>query len=274
MPKKISKEFKLLGLIFAFLILLSPGFLKSERLPVGNLIGFIYGEDGKTPLEGAVVKLQNVNTDAVYESTRSDVSGLFQVKGVESGSYMFIIVTAEGEFSSAEPIELKIKENETAEIVISLIPYEERVASAIRGIPEEKEIKGEVLVGRVIKFFPETLTANVFIFKEKIQYRDKVHFKGLEEEEFTGLEEVPPEEEVPPGEEITDFYQEAHDLKIAGVSVKKVPAGQVVTIMLNEQVEVGDLVYVVRRKRLLPLFIIPVGIASIILSPATPGESE
>jgi len=47
-----------------------------------------------------------------------------------------------------------------------------------------------------------------------------------------------------------------------------------VTIMLNEQVEVGDLVYVVRRKRLLPLFIIPVGIASIILSPATPGESE
>jgi hypothetical protein len=43
---------------------------------------------------------------------------------------------------------------------------------------------------------------------------------------------------------------------------------------LKNNVEVGDLLYVVRRKRLLPLFIIPIGIASIIVSPESPGESK
>jgi len=264
MFEKISTKFIFLGLISALFILLSPSYLKSQGTSSGNIIGFVYGEDGKTPLEGAVVKLQNVTTGAIYESTRSDVSGVFEIKGVESGSYMFMIVSAQGEFSSVDPVELKIKQNETIEIDISLIPYEETIASAIREIPEEKEIKGEVLVGRVIKFFPETMTADIFIFKEKVRYRDRVHLKKPEPEP----EEVPAEPET----EGTDFYQEAYNLKIAGMSVKKVPAGQVLTLALKNQTEVGDLFYVVRRKRLLPLFIIPIGIASIIVSPATPEE--
>jgi len=220
-------------------------------MPKGNIEGFVYDEDGITPLEGAIVRFSNVSTGAVYESTISDNSGAFRIEGVERGVYIFGVITAQGEFNSIDPIGLTISENETVRISVSLIPYEGEVASAIMGIPEGKEIKGEVLVGRVVKFYPETFEAEVLIFNDKIRYRDRIHVKGPEEEKIEAEAEV----------EITDFYQEAYELRINGSRVKKVPAVQVVTLSLQNQVDIGDLVYVVRRKRLLPL---PIGIGIII----------
>jgi len=152
-----------------------------------------------------------------------------------------------------------IQENETAVISISLIPYEGKIASTIMGFPEEKEIKGEVLVGRVLQFFPATFIADVFIFKEKLQYRDRIHLKAPEAEEVKAEEE-------------TDFYQEAYNLRVNGTRVKKVPAGYVVSLPLKNKVDIGDLVYVVRRKRLLPLLLIPVGVGTIIIIPASAQE--
>ena len=246
------------GFIFIFMLCFTG--LLGQEMPKGNIEGFVYDQDGITPLEGAIVRFSNVSTGAIYESTISDKSGAFKIEGIERGVYVFGVVTQQGEFNSLDPIGVTIQENETARISISLIPYEGEIASTIMGFPEEKEIKGEVLVGRVIKFYPATLSAEVYIFKERMQYRDRIHVKAPEAEKIKAEEEV------------TDFYQEAYNLRVNGTRVKKVPVGQIVSLPLKETVEVGDLVYVVRRKRLLPLLLIPVGLGTIIVIPQSPEE--
>jgi hypothetical protein len=255
------KRYLVPGFILIFMLCFS-GLWGEEKMPQGNIEGFIYDKDGTTPLEGAIVRFSNVSTGAVYESLKSDMSGAFRIEGIERGVYLFGVITEQGEFNSIEPIGVTIQENETAKLSLSLIPYEGKIASSIMGFPEEKEIKGEVLVGRVVKFYPAALTADVFIFKEKLQYRDRIHVKAPE------VEKVKAEEEV------SDFYQEAYNLRVNGSRVKKVPPGYVVSIPLKERVDIGDLVYVVRRKRLLPLLLIPVGIGTSIIIPASPATPE
>ena len=252
------------GFIF-ILMLCITGLMGQEPMPKGNIEGFVYDQDGTTPLEGAIVRFSNVSTGTVYESTLSDKSGAFKIEGIERGVYVFGVVTELGEFNSLDPIGVTIQENETANISISLIPYEGAIASSIIGFPEEKEIKGEVLVGRVIKYYPAALSAEVFIFKDRMQYRDRIHVKAPEAEKI--------EAEKIKAEEVTDFYQEAYNLRVNGSRVKKVPAGQIVSLPLKDTVEVGDLVYVVRRKRLLPLLLIPVGLGTIIVIPQSPEEA-
>ncbi len=251
------------GFILIFMLCFAGLF--GQEMPKGNIEGFVYDQDGVTPLEGAIVRFSNVSTGAIYESTLSDKSGAFRIEGIERGVYVFGVVTAQGEFNSLDPIGVTIQENETANISISLIPYEGEIASSIIGFPEEKEIKGEVLVGRVIKFYPAALSAEVYIFKDRMQYRDRIHVKAPEAEKIKA-------EEIKPEQELTDFYQEAYNLRINGTRVKKVPAGQIVSLPMKETVEVGDLVYVVRRKRLLPLLLIPVGLGTIIIIPPSAEE--
>lgn len=257
------------GFIFIFMLCFT-GLLGQEQMPKGNIEGFVYDQDGTTPLEGAIVRFSNVSTGAVYESLISDKSGAFKIEGIERGVYIFGVVTEQGEFNSLDPIGVTIQENETAMISISLIPYEGEIASSIMGFPEEKEIKGEVLVGRIIKFYPATLSAEVYIFKDRMQYRDRIHVKAPEAEKIK-VEEIKAEE-IKAEEEVTDFYQEAYNLRVNGTRVKKVPVGQIVSLPLKDRVEIGDLVYVVRRKRLLPLLLIPVGLGTIIVIPQSAEE--
>lgn len=75
--------------IAAFILFITPSTLKSEIAGnTGNLIGFIYAEDGTTPVEGAVFKVKNVKTNKVYESTQTDELGVFKIEGIEEGLYL------------------------------------------------------------------------------------------------------------------------------------------------------------------------------------------
>lgn len=112
-------------IVMACLVLYSPNLLRGENQARGNIIGFVYGEDGTTPLEGATVKFLNVSSDAVVESSLTDRNGLFRVKGIESGLYIFGVLTSEGDFILDDLIGVKIAENETAKISISLASFEQ-----------------------------------------------------------------------------------------------------------------------------------------------------
>ena len=107
-------------LIFAFLLFISPNFLKAEDNTSGNLIGFVYGQDETTPLEGAVVKLRNVSSGAVYESGKTDNLGIFKIEGINQGLYICGVSVEDKDFNV--PSLIGIKAEETAKVSFSLKP--------------------------------------------------------------------------------------------------------------------------------------------------------
>ena len=107
-------------LIFAFLLFISPNFLKAEDNTSGNLIGFVYGQDETTPLEGAVVKIRNVSSGAVYESSKTDNLGIFKIEGINQGLYICGVSVEDQNFNV--PSLIGIKADETAKVSFSLKP--------------------------------------------------------------------------------------------------------------------------------------------------------
>ena len=126
-------------LIMACLLLYAPNALTGENQTKGNIIGFVFGEDGTSPMEGATVKFLNVSSDAVFESSQTDQNGLFTVKGIDSGIYIFGVLSSEGDFILDDLIGVKIAENETAKISISLAPFE-KMSSADQKIYSSKNV--------------------------------------------------------------------------------------------------------------------------------------
>jgi len=238
---QVLKVKRIIFFLFLFIFCFS-GFLMSESAGKGSIIGFVYGEDGTTPLEGAVVQAKNMSTGIIYESSSSDEYGIFKIVGIESGIYMYGVKTTEGDFNSDGLVGVKVSEDETAKISMSLTPYEKKVYYAKKEIYSEQKISGESFVGRIIDFSTATRTADVYIVKGMLQLKDRIHTKG----------------------ESTDFYQNLNDLKFEGSPAKRLFPGQTASIQLTRNAEIGDSVYLICKKRMLPLFLTPVGIAAVV----------
>ncbi len=238
------KDVKMKGvLITLFLIIFcSAGFLMSESAGRGNIIGFIYSEDGTTPLEGAVIQVKNMSTGIIYDSSVSDEYGIFKVQGVESGIYMYGVKTPKGNFNSDGLVGVKVSEDETAKMSVSLTPYEKKVYSAMKDIYSEQKIAGESFVGRIVDFTDPPRRADVYIVKGMLQLKDRIHTKG----------------------DNTDFYQNLEGLQLDGSPAKRLFPGQTATLQLTKDAEIGDSVYLVCKKKMLPLFLTPVGIAAVV----------
>jgi hypothetical protein len=127
-------------LIASIITFYSPQFLVAQKVDKGNLIGFVFEKDGTTPVEGAVVKLKNVSTGTVYESSQSDKLGILKTEGIEEGLYIVGISTNEGNFNVGNLI--GIKAAETAKVSFALKP---------EGQEEEKAPKPKP--GGLAKFF-------------------------------------------------------------------------------------------------------------------------
>lgn len=234
MINKISKT-----LIFAVVLMFCfSGVVQSKENTKGNIIGFVYGQDGTTPLEGAVVKVEQVTTGTAYESTKTDANGLFRIVGVESGIYLYGVQTADGGFDSETLVGVNVNEGETAKLAISLTPYEEKVAAALQEVYKAQGKSGEVLVGTVIDFDPGTRFAEVLIVKGFLQLDDKIHAKGKR----------------------TDFYQNVKEMLLGQSPVKRLFSGQTANMRVKNTVVNGDLIYLVPRKK---LFLLPIGIAAV-----------
>ena len=125
---------------------------------------------------------------------------------------------------------------------VYLTPYEKKVYSAMKDIYSEQKIAGESFVGRIVDFAAPNRLADVYIVKGMLQLKDKIHTKGDD----------------------TDFYQNLDDLQLDGSPAKRLFPGQTATLGLTKNAEIGDSVYLVCKKRMLPLFLTPVGIAAVV----------
>jgi hypothetical protein len=59
----------------------------------GHLRGFIYKSDGETPLWGAQVAVQHVETRQVFRSNVTDSTGDYEVHNIPAGNYVVLILT-------------------------------------------------------------------------------------------------------------------------------------------------------------------------------------
>ena len=241
-----------LGLAAAMLVFSSPLVLKGQAPAKGNLLGFVYGQDGTTPLPGAVVMVKNISSGRVYESSASDGLGVFKVQGLETGLYALGVTSPKGSFNSTDLI--GVAANETSKIAVALTPYEKDVQEAIQPVNKDQQEEGESRVGHVVVYTAGGNQAEVFIERGLLQHSDRIHVKGVN----------------------TDFYQDAKGLLLQGASVRKLLAGQNGMISINKPCEPGDLVYVVCKRGIPPFFLAPLGIAAVVAGSAalTPGGDE
>jgi hypothetical protein len=229
-------SFLFLGLVFLIGTASQP--LCSQTAEKGDLVGFVFEKDGKTPIEGAVLVVKNVSTGAVYRANPTDGQGLFKIDGLSRGIYSFGVTTPAGDFNGNELI--GILANETTKMFVSLNPYEGQVQSAVLGVlREQQEREGEARVGRVIGYNPNTREAEVFIEKGLLQLDDNIRVRGRS----------------------TDFYQDVKAMKIGGAAVKRALAGQNVMVKLVQAADLGDIVYVVCKRGVVPIFWVPLGAA-------------
>lgn len=239
MVRKTGFSARLTALMCFVFLLVAPVFSEADIQGKGHLLGFIYDQDGVTPIAGVLVQVKNVSTGSVYGGIKSDINGMFKIEDLDAGVYTLGVSTLQGDFNLEELI--GIKSGETTKVSFSLTPYNQIEAAAVEDaysvLYNEEKIKEEVLVGKIISYNPVGGTAEVFIQKGYIKLNDRIRVRG----------------------DRADFYQDVKDLILGDQSVDKVFAGSTVRIKVKYAVEVGDLVYLVCKKRAVPFFLTPFG---------------
>lgn len=213
----------------------------AEDAPVtGILTGFVYAKDATTPVSGAVVTLKSLANGNAIESVPTDSQGAFRLASLVPGVYAMGVASSAGGYNS--PNLIGIKANETAKISVALQPYEKEVAQAVAQVNNSQNKSGESRVGHVVEFISGTVEAQVFIELGLLQQNDRIHVLG----------------------ERTDFYQDVKSLVFQGMPVKKALGGQTVNLKLIKPAEVNDIVYIVCKRGIPPIWFGPIGIAAIV----------
>lgn len=225
--------------LYAVLCMGALGFSQDINQRTGNLVGFIYYQDGVTPIVGAVVKVKDLSTGTISESIKSENNGMFTIENLNTGVYSLGVSTSQGDFSLEELI--GIKAHETTKVSFSLTSYSAEEVAAVQeiygAVYKEEDIKNEVLVGQVLSYNRINGTAEIYINKGYLKLSDRIHVKG----------------------DRSHFYQNIEDLVFGSQQVEKIFAGTTVTITMRYLVEEGDLVYLVCKKGVVPFFLTPIG---------------
>jgi hypothetical protein len=121
------------GLIVAFLLLTIPlpaaaqtppqdQTQQPERLSSrqGTLQGTVYSEGMRVRVQGATVKLRNLNTQREYTSPPTDAKGNYKILMIEEGWYTLGVTTPAGDFNLNYGI--YIKAGETAKLSVEMLP--------------------------------------------------------------------------------------------------------------------------------------------------------
>lgn len=233
------------GLVFLLGLVAAPLFLASQTSGKGRLVGFVFGQDGSTPVAGAVVIARNVSTGALVQSSRSDNFGAFRVENLDAGIYSLGVSSAQGSYNSQDLV--GIKADETAKISIALNTYERDAIEAARTVAREEKERGESRVGKVVSYAPASKEALVAVDRGLIQVGDRIRIRGG----------------------ATDFSQDVRLLKVHGARAKMCLSGQQAVLPVVQPCAVGDTVYIVCKRGVPPLFLAPLGLAAIVAGSAT-----
>ncbi|RPI98328.1 MAG: carboxypeptidase regulatory-like domain-containing protein [Candidatus Aminicenantes bacterium] len=228
------------GSAIALVLVLASPAVRAQVPGRGNLVGFIFGQDGSTPVAGAVVLVKNLTTGAVTEAAGSDELGVFKVPGLSPGLYALGVRSEAGSYNSQDFF--GVTAEKTAKIAIALNPYDAVSAAAAAAVIKEQRDKGEAYIGKVVKYNPETKEAEILIEIGLIQAEDRIHIKG----------------------QATDFYQDMKGLKAYGTRTKRVTSGYTAVIRTSKPCQEGDFVYIVCKRGVPPFFLAPLGIAAIV----------
>jgi len=246
MLKQMKKSVALLGGALGLILIITPC-LWSQDIEKGSVLGFVYDKDGTTPIQGAVVKLKDVRSGELYQSTPSDNQGNFLIKQIESGVYMYGVTTSEGDYNCDGMIGVRVDGNEPAKMALALSRYADKENNEEKN-PNENT-SGEYLVGEVLSYNPKTQMAQVRILRGVLEKNDRVHILGKPGEE----------------EKKRDFYQTTGDLNLNGSKVKRLFVEQVGLFKTKNPVKEGDLVYLAERKGgLLGFLVAPCGWAALL----------
>jgi hypothetical protein len=75
-----------LMVIFAFMFTLLPLAVSAEET-IGKLRGFVYGDDGKKPLNEAMVLLRETTSERTFQSEKTGKNGAYKIENVLPGTY-------------------------------------------------------------------------------------------------------------------------------------------------------------------------------------------
>ncbi len=86
----------------------------------GVLVGFVYAQDLKTPVVGAVVKVRNIANQKEYASGTTDANGMYKIDGVDEGRYILGVTAPKGDFNF--DYVMLLKGGEMAKLSVALAP--------------------------------------------------------------------------------------------------------------------------------------------------------
>lgn len=104
---------------FCFLVFPVSNFAKSSN---GNLMGFVYGKDGKSPLPGAIVFLKGADTDKVYQSEPTSKTGNYRISNIEAGTYVVGLKINEDTFNVDDYVKVASGKTDTLSLALGSPP--------------------------------------------------------------------------------------------------------------------------------------------------------
>ncbi len=109
------------GALAAFALFVVPfGEVAWAKSNSGSLVGFVYAQDMKTPVAGAVVKVRNMANQKEYVSGSTDANGMYKIAGIDEGRYILGVTAKEGDFNF--DYVMLLKGGETAKLSVGLAP--------------------------------------------------------------------------------------------------------------------------------------------------------
>jgi hypothetical protein len=122
MNKSISRsKWMIWGALVAFGLFVVPfGEVAWAKAQGGTLVGFVYAQDLKTPVAGAIVKVRNIANQKEYASGATDANGMYKIEGIDEGRYILGVTAPTGDFNFDYVMQLK--GGETAKLSVGLAP--------------------------------------------------------------------------------------------------------------------------------------------------------
>jgi len=120
--KSVSRSRWLIwGALAAFSLFIVPvGEVAWAKAKGGSLVGFVYGQDMKTPVAGAVVKVRNIANQKEFASGTTDANGMYKIDGVDEGRYILGVTATQGDFNF--DYVMLLKGGEMAKLSVALAP--------------------------------------------------------------------------------------------------------------------------------------------------------